>query len=208
MAKIWQLQYRGHLGSINWAVSLHYQTDLRVGSEPSASTVASTVDGLLTTYFRAAMTNSNIVDSLVAREEVIPGSGAVPAEGQQVIALAGTGGTTANDLAPEMCVLVARKTAAAIRSGHGWNHLPPGMNAAHLGAGGDWNAAATMIIAASTFASHLSDTHTESLLGVDQWVLNPVVYSRTRAARGQTDTFNVTAGIRRAHPAWLRSRRT
>lgn len=208
MSKVWHLQYLGHVGSIQWSCSLHYQTDLVLGeNEPPASQVLDEADAKLTTVFRSACTTSNVVDVLRAREEVLDPAVEVPASGEKVIALAGNGGSSAFDLAPEMCVLIHRKTGAAIRSGHGWLHLPPVLSVSALGTAGDWNNAATPIAGANAFAALLDDDITHTTATILRWTLHPVVYSKVRRQRGADYTFQVTAATRATHPAWLRSRR-
>lgn len=216
MATVWRWELEG-VDDQNGAVCLshiHYQTDLVVGSldEPSASDVRDAIDdrytvgGVPLSRWRNCMSNASRLTETRVREEVMPGSGAIPAVSSQPHSLAGLLGSPGTDALPSaMCVWMAFGTGVAARSARGGTHLPPTMAASFLDGLGRWDDGTGYWTNVLALADDIPGT--ASTGGVGSVDLNPVVYSRTRRARGLDDwTFRVTAAVPSIEPRWLRRR--
>ena len=148
------------------------------------------------------------VQSLVVREELAPGSTAVPEEASQTIGLAGTLSTSGDMLPPAMCILASFYTNAAVRSGHGRMFIPGCGPSANLASTGLWDTSTALWTAVAAFLDELKTNHGAGLFGTD-FTAHQVVYSRTRRAAGASAYwFDVSSYTRRAAPHWLRSRLT
>ena len=187
--------------------SLHYQTDVNLlEDEPAPDDVASDLAGKLASPFRAMSRTELTLDSIVVREEVLkPAIGDV---GAFNVAGAGTG-LSGSITAPHALVPVFDlHTKTHSRSARGWM-MGPGPGASLFsGANGDnWDASAGLVIAFQNFAALLDDTVAFGGIGTGHY--NPVVYSRTRHARGNTPyTFKVTLATLNPQVRWLKRRLT
>jgi len=187
---------------------LHFQTDVAtLGEEPPANDVLDSFDTHFTTAYRACIPASSTLDSLEAREEVTPGSGSVPISGSKVKGVAGTL-AAANQNLPDAATLILKlRTEAAIRSGRGYLAMPSPKDVGFLTTNGRWLTSGAFWTAIQAFAALMDDSF--STAGAFPANLNPVIYSRTRAARSEDPhAFRVVEGVPSTPVRWRRSRTT
>jgi len=181
--------------------TLHYQTDVApAGSEPDPNDVASGIWGVIGTAFRAASPTVCMVDALDVVEEVIPPDVAVG--GTFAVNALGTLATANQFLSRGTCLGVNIHTATRSRSARGFVHLAGCLSSSYAGGqtlGGAY------LTAAQAFAALLDNSF--DLGVVLPTHVNPVVYSRTRRARGESPyTFQVTSATVSPVVRYLRSR--
>lgn len=207
MSAVYRFSYVGHLATgVVFNTGLHYQTDLApAGSEPAPADVLAAIDGHLRTAFRAALQNGYTVDSAELREEVDLSTGAVPSAASLVVGALGTLSGGSNIAPDATCGIVKLKSNAALRSGRGYMAFPGPRNASFMADGQNWSSSWLTLL--SAFAALLDD---EMTLGtVLPATLKPVVYSKTRRARGLTPyTFEVSEAVASPRIRWRRSRTT
>jgi hypothetical protein len=211
MASIFRCAYNSdHTTGVRMVNVFHvvtHNTSLLTGDTP-ASAVRDALHAALTTKYRAILPTTLTVQSLVVREELAPGSTAVPEESSQTIGLAGTLSTSGDMLPVPTCILSTFYSTAAVRSGHGRMFLPGCGPAANLNSGGQWDTATALWTAVAAFLDELKATHSGGgfFTGFDA---HQVIYSRTRRAAGAAQYwFDVQSYTRRQAPHWLRSRLT
>lgn len=220
MAKVWRAEFGGHntVDSLEWMFTMHYQTDMGTGSgEPSASRVLEEIlDHYGTTAtnintITGAVQASNVFTFARVREETEPGSGDLPEQAGQTLAAPGLLTFSGSDRLPtELCMWMKLITAVSSRSSRGGFHLPPAVYPPYLNASGFWDAATISAAPFSTLADAVKDT-LDDVFGeeIGNGSLRPIIYSRTRRARGQSPwTFNVTDADIDGHTRWLRRRGT
>lgn len=211
MALQWRCSYSStYPGGVQVVNTFHVvaRPDGGVTTDASASTVRDTLHSALTTKYRACTPSFATVDSLLVRQEVDPTSGDIPPESLQTIGLAGTRTASNNDTPLSMGLLAKLATNAAVRSGHGRMFLPPACDHLALAGGRNWDSTNVYWINSKAFLDELVQSHHAGvvLLG---WNLDPIVYSRTRRARGDAAYyFDITGHVMRPAPHWLRSRAT
>lgn len=207
MAKVYRFSYVGHLATgVVFNTGLHYQTDVPpAGSEPAPADILTAIDGHLRTAFRACLQNGYTVDSAELREEVDLSTGDVPSAASLVVNQLGTLTGGSNILPDATTGIIKLKTDAALRSGRGYMAIPGPRNASFLADGQNFGSSWTSLL--NTFAALLDDSMDLGTVLITH--LNPVVYSRTRRARGLTPyTFQVVEGIVNPRVRWRRSRTT
>lgn len=187
---------------------LHYQTDVAaLGDEPPGADVLDAVDTHLTTLYRACLPVGNLLDSLEAREEVMPGSGAVPLSASKVKGVAGTLATPDTKLSDAATLILKLRSDAAIRSARGYLAMPSPKASGNLDATAKWSTVGGFWTAIQAFAAALDDVLSTG--GAFPASLNPVVYSRTRRSRGLSPfTFQMVEAIPNPAQRWRRSRTT
>jgi hypothetical protein len=185
--------------------SMHYLTDVPTGGdEPAADDVASGFWGVVGTAFLAALPTWVTVHSVEAREEVEHPGVDVPAVGQHNVGSAGGLAATGENLPRALCPWIKLTTGQAIRSARG---------GFHMASPGEIDYVSNRLFI-SSFMSKLNDLaavcdNSFDLGSVFVTHVNPVIYSRTRRARGEsTFTFKVTGAQASNVPRYLRSRDT
>jgi hypothetical protein len=209
VAKVWRISFESfNDNGVEIINTLHYQTDLgSLETEPSGSNVVDAVHDHLTTAYRACLPTTYTLNSLEAREEVMPSSGDVPASGTKTVQLPGTVTVTGGIIPDAMCAIVKLRTDAAIRSARGYLAMPNGRSSIILGTDLRWATAGGWWTGLTAFAALLDDSFDTG--GVGAVTLNPVVYSRTRRARQQEPyAFPVVEAVVTREPRWRRSRTT
>lgn len=219
MSKVWrsELESTDLQSGLKSITTQHWQTDLAaLDNELSASAMLDEIQnhfGSTSTnmsLFTACMHSALQLTKLTVREEVAPGSGDVPEVADKTLGLTGTNGAITGDQLPiEACMWVRFRTGTASRSSRGGTHLPPHRNPNALTAAGLWD---TAVIAANPFLALINKmiaqmTDTFGTSGLSD--INPVIYSRTRRARGLSPyTFRLTESQIRPRVAWVRRRGT
>jgi hypothetical protein len=207
MPKLWKCSFVGHYsGGALTVNSLHYVERLEpLEDAASAAAVADHVDQKLRAAYLACLPNSVLVDEVVAREEVrwwAPYN-EIPDVGSKAVNASGGRGTGSSCLSRAAAAKISIKSNAATRGGHGWILIPAGMNAAELGANGDW--ASTNWDNLQALAALLDDNIAWGTLPTH--TLNPIVYSETRRRRGDANYYFDVQKATAAKPmTWLRSR--
>lgn len=209
MASIWRCSYEvDHSTGVRFVNTFHvvvHDSSLVLGGG-SAAQVRDVLHSALTTKYRAILPTNCTVQALVVREELAPGSTAVPEEASQTIGAAGTLSTSGDMLPPPTCILATFYTNAAVRSGHGRMFLPGCGPAANLTSAGTWDTTTTLWTALAAFLDELKTNHGAGIFGTD-FTAHQVIYSRTRRAAGASSYwFDVQSYVRRQQPHWLRSR--
>jgi len=201
------------IDSSEWVCGMHYQTDVAaLEDEPGPSTVLDAIldhfssSGHNLTDWTNVMTTSSKITRAYVRSEPAPGGQEVPVTAQEALNLPGTfGALSGNALPSEMCVWIAFGSAAATRSGRGGTHTPGPYGTGQIDATSKWNFTGTFGSNLNTLAGKIHDQIGNVFEGTGD--LNPVVYSRTRRARGFTPyTFRIETAIVSPDPRWLRRR--
>lgn len=209
--RIWRVSFNSVRGSLQIVNTLHYITEPEtIDDESSGDDVASKINTELTTNYRNICDTGTTLQSIVARQEVQPGSGDVPTEGSYAVGLAGTRTLSGRLLPQPTCVELQHLTGAAVRGGQGRMFLPPTYDTNAATSGGLVDMASTYV----SFVLALKTSLAEAQNGAD-WQMGTVninhmrqiVYSRTRHARGQDPYyFYVTGSVVSPRFHWLRSR--
>jgi hypothetical protein len=181
--------------------SLHYQTDLTfVGDEPDPHDVAQGAWGVFGTQFLALCPPTFTVQDVLALEEVLKPD--VPTGGSYLVNTAGTLSVSNTNEPKGVVPIINLRTGISSRSARGHCALPGPIDTGAF-AGGKWNS--IVLAAYNAFAAKLDDSF--DLGTIDITHVHPVIYSRTRRARGDTPwTFRVTSAAANPTPHWLRSR--
>jgi len=214
VAAIWRFTLKAQLGGavsdvadVGW----HYQTDVGItGSEPSAATMLDKILSHLSTsahnlgpLVTCLDTGSSFVYASVY-ERLAPGSTDAPGVASEVLALAGTYSAGSDRLPGGIATYIGLKTAKAGRSYRGGTHWPGSFNSADLTSGGIWEAASTFRVALVTVGDKIIDVISDiDAAGTD---LKPVIYSRTRHARGLDPTEDLTSYVLNLTPRFVRRR--
>lgn len=204
MSDIYRVEYRYTLKGQQMISGMDYQTDLAfLGSEPDPDEVVDAVDGHLTDRFRHCLSTLGVIDEIHIRERVLGAD--VPKTASKQLDLVGACVLGAQELPLELCGVIARKTNAAIRSGHGWIFMPPLLDNAQSNSEGQLVLGGEYQANLALFAALLDDDINTGVFTIDK--LHPVVYSETRRKRGDSPfTFQVTSAPVRRKIHFLRSR--
>jgi len=210
---VWRCSYNStHSSGVQYVNTFHVvvRDDPVSLLSPTADAVRDALHSALTTKYRNCLPSDVTVNKLVVREELTPGSTAVPAESSQTIGLAGTLALSGDRLPIPLCALITLYTNAAVRSGHGRMFLPNPGQAANLQTTSLWDTGTTWYgTNVPAFTAELKAHHSVSVVGNPDSTAALVVYSRTRRARADADWyFDVTSIVQRTAPHWLRSRMT
>lgn len=193
--------------------TMHYQTDTSViGSEPDVDDVLGEIlehfssSGHNLSKWTSCMYDSTKLTRAVAREEVEPGSGDIPAIAEETLTLTGTLGTPGSNQAPPgLALWIALKTGNASRSARGGTHVPGSFSALVLDAVGKFTTSGTFFTNCNTLGTAMVDA-LEDVFGAGGDLL-PVIYSRTRRARGLSPfTFQLTNAVPSPVPRYVRRR--
>ena len=205
MSATYRCEFRYTLKGQAMVTGLDYQTDVffGIGSEPSPSEVATEVDAKLTNRFLHCLSTLGVLDSVHVRERVLGAE--VPATHELIKGSTGLAALGAQEVPLELCGLIARKTAAAIKSGHGWMFMPPVLDKDSFNSEGQLAQGTEYEANLQLFAALLDDDISSGVFSSHS--LHPVVYSQTRHRRDITPyTFKVTAGVVRRKAHFLRRR--
>lgn len=210
MSKVYRCSYKTVTdGGVELVSTFHYQTDLNSpdDDEPDITDIASAVKNHLHAGYKACIHSTYTIVALEAREEVQPGSGDVGAA--SVVTINEAGGFTSADKAIPVaaCLVIRRRTAAAIRSGRGHLALPGSRYSGSMDTNGRWSASGAFWTAVTALAALLDDDL--SVGTISPVTVHPVIYSRVRHAKGLDPfTFKITSATPQVQPHWLRSRMT
>ena len=207
MAEVWRVAIEMHRPSDNQDLAsiLHYTSDEGVGvGAPTPVDVATDVWAHIGTTFRAALRNDVTVDQVKVTQELAPDDPSPPPQGVFAVNAVGTLSLGDAKLPIWYTAKIAKKTGAAVRSGHGWLLMPLSANSAHLTAE-RIDLTTAYFTALTNLCGTLDDQFSVGTVIVHNY--KPVVYSRTRRARGDADYwFNITSCVFSPRPAMLRSR--
>jgi hypothetical protein len=144
-----------------------------------------------------------VLDELVVTQEVLPPTLGIA--GSHTVNAAGTGaGGTGTQLPDGLTLTIDLHTGTRSRSARGWMLWPGPSNSSFVSHNAYTSAWLSVV---QNFANLLPDAIT--LGSTLPTTLNPVIYSRTRALRGESPTtFRTTAATLKTQPGWLRSRMT
>lgn len=163
----------------------------------------------LTGAWRSTMVSVDSLDSVSVRELVARPGIDVPTEGSHALGLAGTRSFTGSATPLELGGIVALHTAAALRSGRGYFHLPPCRSTSSLnGSTADqFNLTDTYWTGAASLVTELGHWNQGgSAWAGGSWGMG--VYSRTRRARGESlFAFHTVSFTVPNSTKWLRSRK-
>jgi hypothetical protein len=182
--------------------------DLLATSDESAAGVRDALNTALTTKYKAMVASFDTVNALTVREELAPGSSAIPGEAVATIGAVGTRSASDQYLSPGLCALATLDSSAAIRGGKGRMFMPPAYYSAAAASNGTWLSSNSYWTTMVTFLTELLSTHHSGTTDLGHNLV-PVLYSRTRRARGETNyAFDLTGYRLRTKQHFLRSRTT
>lgn len=205
---IYRFTFAGHYtDGVQTRNSLHYVTQPpALGEEPNVADVLDLLDTELTTVYNNCMPGNHFLDSESLSEMVAPSSGDVPA-GAEKSKGGLVGGISSGDghMPEAITAIIALRTGVPLRSARGYVALPSPIGSAYLNSSAEWTG--TYLAALNALAAKLDDDYELGTVAVTSVI--PVVYSRTRHARGfDPPWFQVQAGVVRQKPSWRRSRTT
>lgn len=214
MAKVWRYSviFTEGLNGALCIANVHYQTDVPlVGSEPSADEVLEQIDQHYSSTGRNVLKWRNVADNnteLVETrvyEEVDPGSGDAPEGASFVHNLAGTTGSYTTDvLPPEMCAYISLRTGKLGRSFRGGTHTPPITHPSDLDGNGKLQSGTGFFIGCQDLRDAIIDKLEDVFSTTGD--INPIIYSRTRRSRGLSFAEELSGGLVRTNPRWIRRR--
>lgn len=204
MARVYRVTIRAHHS--NGALiepSLHYQTDVpTTGDEPNPDDVAAGAWTLLGTAFKACCHSSITVDDVVAAEEVLKPD--IGVGGAHTVNQVGTMSSASASETHGLVAVINRHTGIRSRSARGWLMMPSPCLTDQTN-GDAWAASGTYKLALDAFALLLDNSFDLGSILVTN--VNPVVYSRTRRARGESPwVFRVTSATVNPQARFLHSR--
>lgn len=204
MTDVYRFQYEWTLKGQQMVTGLDYQTDnFFATSEPAASEVLDAIDDHLQNRFLHCLSTLGVLDTCSVRQRVVDAS--VPKTSQRVISATGLAALGPQEVPLELCGVIARKSDAAIRSGHGWMFMPPILDAAGFNSEGQLALGHEYEANLSLFAALLDDDLNTGFF-VDH-ALHPVIYSAKRHRTSVSPyTFQVTQAVVRRKAHFLRSR--
>lgn len=187
---MWRATFKAQRGTLLIENVLHYSDSEPALNPASATDVADALNTKFTSAYRQLLTLDATFVAIDVREELAPGDTSIPASGSHANGAAGTRDASAYECSPALCGMIAKHTNAAVRGGAGRFFAPPVFRKSELLAGGFDNSASYRP-AMTTMSGLMDDTLTGvgSVLGVGGSDLTPVVYSRTRRGRGDTNWF-------------------
>lgn len=192
--------------------TLHYRVEgdaAMEGNEPTVADVCSKVFDKLGAAYRALLYGDRHLNRIVGRTEVQTWLGEVASAGEFVSGLAGTliGGD--GKLPNPLSAVIDLHSDVASRSSRGWQMLPGSVNSADMDGSGKWNSSGSYFPAVQAYAALLDDNIQHTVLAVNAWHLQPIIYSRTRRKRGvEPYYFSVKSAIAKQDPRWVNRRRT
>lgn len=190
--------------------TFHVKADDTVIANPDPSADA-TRDMALAAYrdkWKAVLTTLDTFDGISVVEEVANPGHDIPSASFGSVGLAGTRSAADQFLSSGLCILAKISTNAAIRSGHGRMWLPPAITSSAAAGTGTWATGNAYWTTVGTFLDAVVAVQTPGgLFGTQRFT--PVVYSRARRARGESNYyFGVTGYSRHSDQRFLRSRVT
>lgn len=215
--RLYRCAFRYHEGGREMVNTFHLGVQLEdlvtwgFTGAPSPEEVADEVSSHLTTKFRAILTTGAVLHDLTVMDEQDPLDPGAAREGHvKSLELAGTRAESNRDQPLEMCGVATLRTGKIGRSFRGRMFLPPVVSESAVTtttfttAGDYWLACIAFL---NDFIPSFGGGSVWSTLFIDSWHASPVVYSRTRRARGEDQWANVVDSFRlNRAPHWLRSR--
>lgn len=214
MAKVYRYSVTAMDRGVQCVANLHYQTDVPIaGSEPSPETVLTQLDqhfsssGTNMSKWLALMQNgAQLVESRVY-EEVDPASDDAPTGARQDYALGGTQGALGSDALPvELCAYISLTTSKLGRSFRGGVHSFPLPSNSLLSGTGTLDTSSGAYVNYTNMATLIVDV-LDDVFGTTGDI-KPIIYSRTRRARGESFSEDITGSRVRTDLRWLRRRAT
>lgn len=210
MAHVWRFTAHALMGAVDVVHTLHFQTDLSPGdAEPGASDVLDAIGDHLKpsggikygTIYDLSESDARYDRMSVVQEVLKP---TIAAGFHDDVAHIGTNGSPGG-LPKELCAYLKLGTEAVSKSGRGGVHSGPATRSVLY----DHESFITSSILGTSMAAlgdKLKSSFTTGSL-ISPVTIHPVVYSRTRHARGDTPfTFNITSYQVSAKPRFLRTR--
>lgn len=178
---------------------LHVEVDT-LSSPPNWTSIAGDIYTWLGQLWLNGLATEDQFVQLVVTDENYPGS--TFGQGVHVVGLPGTRAPTDGRLNRAICAVVSWKTATAKRYARGHTFMWPVQSSTECSANGQLNSTGAYASALGAFASAYVAGHTAGSTSY-----TPIIYSRTRQARGQTPfTFPVLALGVIWNQHWLSSR--
>lgn len=182
--------------------------DNPLGGEAGIDSVRDALMTALKTKYKSVLASLITLDSFMVREEVDPAGAAIPATSFVNIGEVGTRSSGNNDAPLSLTMLAKLQSNAAVRSGHGRIFMPPPLDHGAMRNGRDWDPLSSYWLTCKAFLDELVLDHSVGGIGFES-TISPVIYSRTRRARGDDNYyFDVSGYTIRSAPHWLRSRST
>ena len=199
MAKLYRAAVDSSAFGETFVTVLHYASE---GPTASASDAASGFVGAITDGLKATLSTSGHLDAVTITEVLAPGDTSIPDTHVRTLAIAGLYSPSGGDNIPhEVTGLCKKKTGVPLRGAHGWAYGFPIYQSGELNGelikttGNYWPKLLVM-------AAALTDVIVGALTSYD-----PVVYSRTRHRRGDTNYyFGISSGLASPTTRWLRKR--
>jgi hypothetical protein len=190
---------------VQFVTVLHYnESDPPIEGTADRAAVAENVWNHIDTAYANVLRADCTVQMITGREELPRSSTDIPESGSFPVDVDGTLSVAADDLPIWYTAKLVKRTAAAIRSGHGWILMPLTADGTTLSGGlipttsGYWTDL-------QSFGDALEETVTWGTLPSHS--VEPVVYSGRRHNRGEEPfMFQITAVDPRRQPSMLRSR--
>jgi hypothetical protein len=219
MAKIWRWTVGGTdaSGQQLWMSTMHYQTDGSPGaSEPDAEAVLNNLcnhygtggGGFGMERWLVVIPPSVKLTFARTYEELAPASADIPGAAVRDFTLSGAAAVGENIEPFALCPWMKFTTGLASRSSRGGTHLAPALASFTLDDGGLFDTATAWWSAVDDLGGFMIDRLNDPFGGDFTAVdLQPVIYSRTRRARGETPfTFDITNYTPSPVPRFLRRR--
>lgn len=214
MSKVYRYSVKFRDRGVDCVSSLHYQTDVPLsGNEPSPEDVLTQIDQHFSSsgtnmskWVGLAHTGAVLVETRLYEEVDDPGS-TPPTGAVHTYALPGTAQALAADAPPvELCIYISLTTAKLGRSFRGGVHTPPVYSAAMFNSIGQVDTVPSDYAKYTALGTAIVDVLDDVFATTGD--IKPVIYSRTRRARGQSFAEDVTAFQVRPQFRWLRRRAT
>jgi len=208
----WSVKIRDR--GVDCVSSLHYQTDVPLSaSEPSPDNVLTQIDQHFSTsgtdllkWRQLAHTGAVLVETRLY-EEVEDPDATPPTGSVHTYSLAGTAQALAADAPPpELCMYISLTTAKLGRSFRGGVHTPPIYSSAMFNATGGVDTVPSDYAKYQALGALIVDVLDDVFATTGD--IKPVIYSRTRRARGLSFAEDITAYQIRPQFRWLRRRAT
>lgn len=199
-------------GGVQYVNTFHYRLEGDTGfatNEPTIADVCDKVWGKLGTAYRNCLYGDRTVRAVVGRTEVETWNGEVAAAGESSVGLEGLLSGGDGRIYRAQSMIIATKSDVASRSARGWIMVPGSVNSVDMDGAGNWKAGGTYTSAVEALAALMNDDIQHTVLAVNVWHLQPIIYSRTRRKRGQTPYyFALKSATAKRDPRWLRRRVT
>lgn len=216
MAKVYRYSVTAFDRGVQCVANIHYQTDVGIGgAEPSPETVLTQLDqhysssGTNMSKWLSLLQNGAQLTESRVYEEVEDPDATPPTGAVHTYALGGTQGPLGGDANPvELCAMISLTTDKLGRSFRGGFHSFPLPSTALLSSTGQLDTSALAYVNYTNILAAAIDQLEDVFGGAGTGDINPVIYSKTRRARGLSFAEKVTGGRVRTQLRWLRQRAT